>query len=164
MKTIQLICILIISSCASKKEISTLNNQTIQLESDCPSDGKCEIKILQNQSLEINKDEFGSIFYKLKSDNSKSVVVYKYDRNIPEGVQDGSYREEIILEYDNQTKEFINEKSLFGRFCYCKGQTGYYKIEQSVEKSIGQNRNFQLKFDIKVVPQVVKNLKFYINK
>jgi hypothetical protein len=50
---------------------------------------------------------------------------------------------------------------LFGRFCFCKGQTGYYKVEQGTLNLIYKKNvvDFTLDFTVTKVPQIIKSIK-----
>jgi hypothetical protein len=45
---------------------------------------------------------------------------------------------------------------LFGRFCYCKGQAGNFKVKNGNLK-ITKDK-IDLDFEIKEVPQIIKNI------
>ncbi len=91
---------------------------------------------------------------------------FEYKRNeIPDTV-DSSYREEIFVELDYNNLEFVTtnfkvQKILFARWCYCKGQTGYYKIHQGelLIKRI-QNETYELNLKLKTdkVPQIINQI------
>ncbi|MEC4004115.1 hypothetical protein OX283_005570 [Flavobacterium sp. SUN052] len=171
-KILLLLTSLSLTFCSSKKEIANKQELILpdyNIESLCPSDGKCTIEILRNKSLEIKKDEFGSLYYQvIETLNNTSVIVYKYDRNVPKELQDGNYREEIIFEIKNSDtnlvlseKELQTTKMIFGRFCYCKGQTGYYLVENG-NLNLSQKDNkisFSLDFTITKVPQIIRSIK-----
>lgn len=160
----------IISSCKSNKTNITTQSKEFsiaKLESDCPSDGNCRIKIEKNKQLLLKSDYIGKLYYELMNDTSKSVVIYEYSRNTPKDLQDASYREEIIFEIPNNTNQidFIdselgNLKMLFGRHCFCRGQAGYYPVKQGKINLINENNNirFSLQFTVNDVPQIINNI------
>ncbi|MGB5418674.1 MAG: hypothetical protein WBN21_07590, partial [Algibacter sp.] len=75
--------------------------------------------------------------------------------------------EEIFIELDQEnlqfeTTELIDKKLFFARWCYCKGQTGYYKINQgklTVTKIDNSNYDVHLVFKIDEVPQIINEIK-----
>jgi hypothetical protein len=163
-----LITILAIS-CGAKK--TTLPTMTAALMSECPKNGECTIQLLKNKGIMVKSDEFGRLYYNLEESMTKNVVKYTYNRKVKGDIQDASYREEIIFELDD-SKENLNLSGeslqevqlLFGRFCYCKGQTGYYKIKEgtlTVSKTSKENK-VELNFKIKEVPQIINHLAFSI--
>jgi len=162
--TIILGLLILVSSCASKKEKASDNFNKVELESVCPEDGKCSIAILENKIVELNTDEFGKLFYTLKEDNTKNILIYKYNRDVPQGLKDGNYREEIIIEIDKKSGLPTNSKTIYGRFCYCKGFTGYYKILEEIEFKLKEDKVFyELQFKIKQVPQIISSLNFCLS-
>lgn len=148
-----------------KATIAESNKNSI--ESVCPENGKCTIELLRNKSLAVKADEFGSVYYQILESNETSVVIYRYDKDVPKNLQDANYREEIIFEINNKTqslslsgKDLQQCKMLFGRFCFCKGQTGYYKVEDGMINLIQNDNvvNFNLDFTITKVPQIIKSI------
>ena len=93
--------------------------------------------------------------------------MFEYSRNVPEGLQDGSYREEVVFEVNNsissvhlQNIELGQLKMLYGRHCFCKGYAGYFFIKEG--NLIMSQKNgvvgFDLDFKIKEVPQVITKI------
>ena len=169
--------ILILSSCKCKKDATNLTenqDSTIvakpkeMIKQPCPENGVCKVEIFKNQSLDVKVDEFGSIYYN-KSDNPEtSIVQYSYNRNVQKGLQDASYREEIVFEIKNDVKQLSlsnadlqTVKMLYGRFCFCRGATGNYKIIDG-DLNLTKTNNkvaFTLQFKNNKVPQLINNLK-----
>ncbi len=168
--------LLFIVSCKCKKDIASENPKPEQVTTSkfqkmmttfCPENGKCITEIFRNKSLDIKSDEFGSIYYNQIDNLETSIIKFSYSRNVPKGLQDGSYREEIIFEINNTDKELSlkNEeiqktKMLFGRFCYCKGSTGNYKVIDGNLNLIQKNNKiqFELEFKNNKVPQLLKTI------
>ena len=175
MKTLLAISLLsLLSSCTSNKKLAATlskNENTISLESACPEDGKCTVEIFKNKSLNVLSDEFGSIYTQQLDNPEMSVIVYQYDRNVPKGLQDAHYREEIIFEVNNATsyltlkdKEIQITKMVYGRFCFCRGQTGYYRVENGTLNLTQKDSiiNLDLNFKINQVPQKIESIKAII--
>ena len=151
-------------SCKSKKQ--TVAESIITVTSECPKDGDCSVKLNQHKAIELKTDEFGRLYYTLVDDDAKSVYQYTYKRKVKGNLQDAQYREEVIFEVDNQNnislanEALAQQKMLFGRFCYCKGQTGYYAIKTG-QLSVAQNKNktsVDLNFTIAEVPQITQHI------
>lgn len=157
--------VLVLFSCSSQKN-SDLSKATVN-PSDCPKDGICTVRLEKNKSLDIKTDEFGSIYYNLLESTDKNVIVYEFSRGFDKELQDSGYREEIVIEIDTANPEMElsdftleHAKVLFGRFCYCKGATGLFKIRDgnlSVKKS---DSGLSVKMDFKIteVPQVIEKI------
>jgi len=138
----------------------------VSLTGDCSKQADCTIELHPNKSV-IIKTALNGMRYKLADQPGMNVIVYKYNKIIKGNIQDAGYREEIVFEYDGKKpltldgSELQNTKMLFGRFCYCKGQTGYYPVRQG-QLSIDENANAKLHFTVTEVPQVVKEIQFTI--
>ena len=162
-------CSLVLTCCSYAQKTGLSAKKESEIINSCPTDGNCTVAIKAHQALVLSRDEFGSLYYKLVPDPTKNIIIYTYDKAIPKGLQDGSYREEIILELENapsviKTYDFSTgkPKALFGRFCYCKGYTGYYEIKKG-SLSLSDNKNttdLSMDFQVSEVPQVLKSLRF----
>ena len=85
---------------------------------------------------------------------------------------DDSYSEYLYFEFDSKDKQIILQdkdlskvKMLFGRICYCKGNMGYYPVEQGSLFLFNANGNLQVRtsFKIQKVPQVIHQIDENIN-
>jgi hypothetical protein len=161
--------------CSSKKvdAAKKIHSTTVGKTHTCPSDGKCTVEIFKNKSLEIVKDDIGSIYYKMLESENTQIIKYTYFRNSPRpDYKDGNYSEEIIFEVGNLDKilnlndvDLQQTKMLFGRFCYCKGQAGYFKISDGNLK-LEKKENviqFNLVFKIVEVPQIINSITEILN-
>lgn len=165
--------ILVACKCPKDTLANSLNDST-KIENtqkmnvkNCPENGTCSVEIFRNQSLEIKTDEFGGIYYNKIDNPETSVILYKYDKNVPKGLHDGNYSEQIVFEINNLDKnlslsnlDLQKTKMLFGRFCFCRGQTGNYKVEIGNLK-LNQTENevqFDLDFKITKVPQNITTI------
>jgi hypothetical protein len=167
-KAALLFVLLSIFSCKCKK---TAAQTTTVITSECPKDGICSVQISKNKSMDVKKDEFGNMYYTLEENSSKSVVKYTYNRTVKGDIQDANYREEVVFEIENDTENINfsdaalqNTQLLFGRFCFCRGQTGNYKVSQgklSITKS-AKEKAIDLNFKIDVVPQIIHHVSFSI--
>jgi hypothetical protein len=163
-----LLLLALLSSCSSsKKSVSTFSklDNSIALESECPIDGKCTIKIIKNKALNVQTDQFGSVYTQQLESPETSIIVFQYDRNVPKDLQDAHYREEIVFQVNNASpnltlkdKEIQITKMLFGRFCFCRGQTGYYRVENGILNlnQVEDKINMSLSFKVDQVPQKIE--------
>lgn len=139
------------------------SNMTTIINSECPSDGKCTIQLLKNKSMDKKIDGIGKLFYQLVDSDNKSVIIYEYNRNTEEGLQDGQHKEEIVFEIDNgvfdlklKDAQLENVKMLFGRHCFCRGQAGFFAVSKGT-LNLSQNEShvtFGLDFKVDEVPQL----------
>lgn len=176
MKQLLIIPIAILTSCCctnkstSSKE-KEVNLNTIEavstINSDCPTDGKCTVEVLKNKSMNVMSDDIGAVYYRAEDNANTSIIIYKYERNVPKGLQDADYREEIVFEINNSEAK-INKndftlqstKMLYGRFCFCRGQTGFYKVSNGNLELENKNNqiHFKLDFTVTEVPQTIKSI------
>lgn len=168
--TIVLFSFLILISCYSLKT-SGNKKASVVLKSICPQDGNCSMQLFENKSIAVKQDELGKTYYSLEDNKIKNVLLYSYSRESKDSLQDASYREEIVFEWPNSKKESTlsndaiqNTKMLFGRFCFCKGQTGYYKVTNGTVtlKSNLKTQKGTINFKVDEVPQITKTIAFEI--
>jgi hypothetical protein len=155
--------VILLLSCSAKKSAPTV----AALLSECPKNGTCTVKILNHKSMVVTQDDYG-MHYKLEENPQKNVVLYGYSRTVKGDVQDASYREEVVFEVNNDLTncnlsdaDLQASKMLFGRFCFCKGQTGYYKVTNG-EMALDSDKNLSLAFIVSEVPQIIKQFRIAI--
>lgn len=165
MKHLYLLILLVFTlSCKSKNTAATQKNSEVN-SVVCPENGVCSFKVLQNKSLAIKTDGLGDLFLETV-EGKKLVLKFEYSKNHDKKLADGSYREEVFLELNPndlkiETKDLVNQKLYFARWCYCKGETGYYKIKEGllkVEKLNDGSFQLDLSFKMDEVPQVVTQI------
>ncbi|XCF05894.1 hypothetical protein ABI125_14395 [Tamlana crocina] len=158
--------ILLVFTLSCKSENTAVTQKNSELNSIvCPENGVCAFKVLQNKSLAIKTDGLGDLFLETV-EGKKLVLKFEYSKNHDKKLEDGSYREEVFLELNPndlkiETKDLVNQKLYFARWCYCKGETGYYKIKEGllkVEKLNDGSFQLYLSFKIDEVPQVVTQI------
>jgi hypothetical protein len=170
MKTISclaaLFCLL---SCSTQKQVAL--PEIAQLTSECPKDGVCNVELFDHKSILIKKDDFGRLIYSLEENVAKKVVKFTFTKKAKGNIQDGSYSEEVIFEINSAAENtnlsdssLENTELLFGRFCYCKGQTGYYKISKGnlTISSASTAETVTLDFKTTEVPQIINHIAFAI--
>ncbi len=171
-----LLILLFFGSCKCKKEVVAETSKTDSISATkfqktmttfCPENGKCTTEIFRNKSLEVKIDEFDHIYYNQIDNLETSIIKFSFNKNVPEGLQDGNYREEIVFEINNsdtelnlKNEEIQKTKMLFGRFCYCKGSTGNYKVIDGnlILKQKSSEVQFELQFKNNKVPQLLTTI------
>lgn len=160
-----LVLSLVLASCNSHSQLVKKSN--VKLKTECPSDGVCSLKVEQNKSLSLVNDNTINLYPEiLAGDNI--VLTFNYQRNEIPDTADGHYIEQILLELNPKNVEIAlsnknleNVKLVFARFCYCKGQTGYYKITRGnlkVEKVNENKYALTLTFSQDKVPQIITSI------
>ena len=158
-----IICLL---SCKAKSDIKSAVTKEVS-NMECPKEGKCSLGIIENKILQINTDNLGSVYPEVLN-GDECVLKFEYNKLGNSNYQDSGYREEIFIEIDKsnpeiKTEDLKNKKLFFARWCYCKGQTGYYKINKgklSITKVDENSFRIQLNFKIEEVPQVINRIDY----
>ncbi len=152
-------------SCKTKSELtSTIASNVANME--CPENGTCSFEILKNKNLQIKTDNLGSKYPEM-IEGKRFVIKFEYKKHGNTNYKDSGYREEVFIELDANNLEIEtialqDRKLFFARWCYCKGQTGYYKINQgklSVFKLDDKKFQLSLSFKIEEVPQIINEIK-----
>jgi hypothetical protein len=169
-RILQITACLLLLSCSTKK--AGIAIPAVTLTSDCAKNAECSLKIFPYKSMNVKTDEFGRLYYEMVDNPEKNVIQYNYNKIVKGDIQDAGYREELVFEANqNGAKELLSEstpqnpKMLFGRFCFCKGQTGYYKVEKSdiaVSETDHKLKTVALGFTVDDVPQITKSITFAI--
>ena len=157
--------IICLVSCKAKSEL-TATTATKVSKKTCPEDGTCSFEIFKNKTLQIKTDNLGRMYPEMM-DGIHSVLKFEYKKQGNANYADRGYREEIFIELTNnlevETEDLKDRNLFFARWCYCKGQTGYYKINQGkllVTKIDSINFQLHLSFKIEEVPQIINEINY----
>lgn len=159
-----IILVFLIPSCKSSKDSN--KNFSSSTSVYCPETGTCNLETLTSKNLVLLKDNIGSLYPEIQ-DGNHCVISFEFKKNVDPNLQDASYTELVIFElpqnfdknvYENQDLEKLN--MVFGRLCFCRGQTGYYSIKTGSLKFEEKEGElfFQLDFQIDEVPQIVSHI------
>ncbi len=163
------IIFLLFITCKSQQTYSDKllsEKKVINLFENCPNDGNCSIEIFPDSELEVKQDEFGNSYPVINSGN-KLVIQYLYKKTPIENTADSNYSETIYFEIDNdkinldlQNEKLQEVKLLYGRLCYCKGTTGYFKVNKGnlQVKMNRENLTINLQFEVKKIPQIINTI------
>ena len=164
-----LIILFTLVSCGAKQQIT--KDIPVEMQNiSCPESGNCSLEVFKNSELEIKTDNFGKIYPVVKS-GEHLVIKYKFEKKVNKNTKDSSYSEYIYFEIDKNNdqiilkdKELQNIKMLFGRICFCRDATGYFKVDNGNFYLFNRNNTlqFNLKFEINKVPQITTQIKEYI--
>jgi len=122
-----------------------------------------KIYLLKNKKLEVTLVN-GSLSYQIVANDKTNVIQFVYEKDLDKVAYDGGYREEVVFEFPNAIseqnytdEELQNTKMLFGRYCFCRGKTGLYKVREGKLHIISSKKatHFELQFKINEVPQVI---------
>lgn len=171
MKLLILILVAIINtSCISQK------NNTIALVDDipelCPENGRCNFEILKNKKIELVKDDIGMLYPRI-TDAKTNVLKFQFKSNEIADTPDSGFTEVVYIEISNDKNLSIENDALkqvkasYGRLCFCRDQSGYFPIEKGklLIKPLSNNQyEIQFEFEVKEVPQTLKQFKIIIEK
>lgn len=156
-------------NCKAKSGLASVKSKEVE-HVVCPENGSCSYEIHKNKTLQIKTDNLGDIYPNMIIGND-FVIKFEYKKAENTNYQDNGYREEVFIELDKdnlelETTDLKSQNLLFARWCYCKGQTGYYKInkgELSITKMDDKNFKLHLSFTIDEVPQIINEINYTFN-
>lgn len=161
---ILIIFFFLLANCKAKGFIPNEHKSKIGI-TECPQDGICTIELLKNKSLNYLKGTLGELYVEVV-DGNMLVLKFEYKRNEIPNTADGSYVEQVYVQIDKENLE-MQESDLrktnivFGRFCYCKGQSGHYKIKNgtlTIKRVKDKTYHLMLDFTIDEVPQIISKI------
>ena len=165
-KIFTLMSLVLVLSCTSNQKTITENYNRSVLSS-CPDDGECTFEVIKGKGIAFKISSIGKMYPEIV-DSEKLVLKFDYKRSEIPDVQDSSYNELILLEIDPHTteialkdSELAKVKLTFARFCFCKGQTGYYKINKgnlSINEITDNKYELKLEFKTDEVPQILTSI------
>lgn len=157
--------VLVLACTSKQKAIADSYSQNEQRI--CPEDGECTFEVIKGKGIALKNSSIGKMYPDLVNGN-KLVLKFDYKRKEIPDVQDSSYNEIIQLEIDPNNpelelkdSELLKVKLTFARFCFCRGQTGYYRIQKGrlSLKEIGEKKyNLKLDFKTDEVPQIINSI------
>lgn len=149
----------------NKKIRSLENSKTFEI-STCPSNGTCSIEIIPRSKLQIKEDEFKNTYIEI-AEGDKIVFKYEYKKDELPNTADSGYRELVYIETDGTNQE-LNLKNqelqkvnmVFGRLCFCKGSSGYFKVKKGQLKFVLKKNELTLDthFSVAHIPQVITEI------
>lgn len=164
--------LLMVNACNTTKttQVSSSENETELMENNkeqCPEDGVCTVEVQKNKQIILKKDEATAMFYPEIKDGDNMLVIYTFLQKGPEGTVDGDYKETIhfqipsnISELDKKGVSLQDVNLLYEKQCYCKGEAGFYKVENG-SLQVTKNRNelhFELQFAVDKTSHKLSNI------
>jgi hypothetical protein len=146
--------------------LEELNEKHTVLLSNCIDNAVCNIELLPKSNLLIKEDEFKNTYIEFEKGNN-TIIKYQLKKNELPNTADSHYSEIIYLEIDNYNKSLNlkNEdlqqvKMIYGRLCYCKGSSGYFKVNKgSLELILSKNKlSLNANFNVENIPQIVSQI------
>ncbi|WP_109302716.1 hypothetical protein [Aquimarina sp. AU474] len=127
-----------VSSSSHVPLIIANTSTTINIQNLCPENGNCNVKTYKNSLITLKEDTTGR-YYPVIEEGDYTVVEYTFKIKGPEGTVDGDYSETVHFQIAKtqeemriENDELNNVKLLFGKHCFCKGEAGYYRVNNGV--------------------------------
>jgi hypothetical protein len=161
--------VLLVVGCKSSQintSLEELNEKHTVLLSNCIDNTVCNIELIPKSNLLIKEDEFKNTYIEFEKGNN-TIIKYQLKKNELPNTADSHYSEIIYLEIDNYNKSLNlkNEdlqqvKMIYGRLCYCKGSSGYFKVNKgSLELILSKNKlSLNANFNVENIPQIVSQI------
>jgi hypothetical protein len=151
--------------CSSSKE-QTSTNQIPPPKVNCPEGGDCTFEVLQNSTLSLKTDATGATYPEIET-GENVVIRYHYKKDAQPDVMDSNHSEYLYLEINPgrveislKDSELQKVKMIYGRICFCKGESGYFPVRKG-NLFVYQNEGDLLvrgSFNISKVPQTIKEI------
>ena len=127
---------------------------------------QCSLEIIPNTTLIIKQDEFQNAYIEIEK-GEKTIIKYELKKNELTNTADSQHTELIYFEIDNNCKslslsdeELQTVKMMYGRLCYCKGSSGYFKVTQGKLTYMNKDNEMSIKLNFKVgkIPQLITEI------
>jgi hypothetical protein len=120
-----------LSSCGNIKQSS---NATANEINNAITSENLNVEIKKNTVYSLIKDTTGALYPAFETGNA-TTLIFKYTEKGPKGIVDGDYTETIHLMIpdniergDYSDADLQKVTMLFGKFCFCRGESGYYPV------------------------------------
>ncbi|MGO1585345.1 hypothetical protein [Mesonia sp.] len=147
----------------NEKEEMSRNISSVTLESGCLPAGECAFEVIPNTKMDFKIDTAEMLYPEFVDDVQTNTIKFSYNEDTDKELMDGHYREEIYFEVKNGTKEMDLQDMelkdvnfLYGRFCYCKGSAGYFKVDKG--NLTMKNGKLSIEFANGQVPQKLEKI------
>jgi len=160
---------LLIIGCKSGKIntlLEKLDEKNTAVLSNCFDNAVCTIEIIPNSNLMIKEDAFKNTYIEME-DGVNTIIKYQFKKNELPNTADGQYSEFLYLEIDNYNKrlhlkneELQQVKMIYGKLCYCKGSSGFFKVKNgTLELILSKNKlSLVTNFNVENIQQMVSQL------
>ena len=165
----------IIVGCSSSREQAN-QDKIPPPRVNCPEGGDCTFEVLQKSTLSLKTDPTGAAYPEIEPGDNV-VVRYHFKKDPEPDVMDSSHSEYLYFEISPGRVEISLKdadlqkvKMIYGRICFCKGETGYFPVRKG-NLFVYQNEGDLLvrgSFSVKKVPQTIteieERLTYYIQQ
>lgn len=169
-KFVLIVLIFSLLGCKSNRINTILNNleekHTFNI-TNCIENAICSIEIIPKSTLLVKSDEFKNTYIEIEKGNH-TIIKYELKKNEIQNTADSNYSELLYIEIDNHNntlvlkdKELQQVKMTYGRLCYCKGTSGYFKVKKGKLELILKKNELTLNtnFSIENIPQIITQIR-----
>jgi len=156
---------ILITSCSSSKKQAS-KDQIPPPRVNCPEGGDCTFEVLQKSKLALKTDQTGASYVEIEP-GENVVIRYHFKKDPEPDVMDSSHSEYLYFEINPGRVEISLKdadlqkvKMIYGRVCFCKGETGYFPVRKG-NLFVYQNDGDLLvrgAFSVKKVPQTLTEI------
>lgn len=164
---LSIICMGLLLACKSQGLVFK-DSQNFKLLSNCPKEGECKLEVKNGytyksiQSHTKNEPE-------LKENGSYLTFMVEYSKDGNPNLSDDFYVEKVLFTLPKEIakqnyidNELTEINLMYSRFCYCKGNVGYYPISNG-KMQITENE-INLSFRVNSKPQKISSFSIQISK
>lgn len=155
----------IIMGCSSSKQQAG-KDEIPPPRVNCPEGGDCTFEVLQNSTLKLKTDQTGASYLEIE-EGDKVVIKYHFKKDPDPDALDSSHSEYLYFEIDPgrveislKDSELQRVKMIYGRICFCKGESGYFPVRKG-NLFVYQNEGDLLvrgSFRISKIPQIIREI------
>lgn len=155
----------IVMGCSSTKE-QAAKDPIPPPRINCPEGGDCTFEVLQKSSLSLKNDQTGASYPEIEA-GENVVVRYHFQKDSEPDAVDGSYSEYLYfeippgrVEMSIQDSDLQKVKMMYGRICFCKGESGYFPVRKG-KLFVYQNEGDLLvraSFSVPKIPQIIEEI------
>jgi len=146
--------------------LEKLDKKNITVLTNCFDNAECTIEIIPHSNLMIKEDEFKNTYIEIEN-GVNTIIKYQFKKNELPNTADSQYSEFLYLEIDNYNKklhlkneELQQVKMIYGKLCYCKGSSGFFKVKNGdLELTLSKNKlSLVTNFNVENIQQMVSQL------
>jgi len=162
-----ILCLFGLISCKSQHQINLKLTPEVSISAPLPTKAITNAVLIPNVELLLKADEFGNDYLELVP-SDKLVFKLQYLREQLPNTADSQYEEVVYVELTPPLTEvhlsgnqLAQVKMTFGRFCYCKGTSGYFRVSQGNLSVVPQGKTLHITaaFQVDGIPQEMDALK-----
>lgn len=144
----------VLISCGNSKQAS---NSLDHDNNNVFNSQEMEVEVKKNTVYTIAQDITGATYPEFENGNA-TTLIFKYVEKGPLGTADGDYTEMVYMSIpkDISTKKYSDANLqttnvLFGKFCFCKGEAGFYEVKEGTLSIKNKKESIEIDFSFKII-------------